>query len=490
MPQDTKKEILDKLISSDILVDEPTFNKIRNLEGQKAEELYLKIKDAEKKEKILEILKSSLDEKEDRYKVKILNNYDYKPEKKTANSFVKYYNARFRQISSMIERRSEMKSIVSISRLYSKFHQGGEREKVSFIGMVLEKSLSKNGNIMLTLEDKTGTIKTIITKRNESLFEEAKELVLDDIIGINGSLGKGVVFADSIIFPDIPTTKEIKKSPEEVYAAFISDLHVGEKGFYEKEFLKFISWLNCEAGNDSQKEIAKKVKYLFVTGDIIGGVGVYPNQEEDLSITDVARQYEKTAELFKKIPKRIKIIMCPGNHDPQRIAEPQVPLDKTYAKDLVEMENITMVSSPSLVNIHSSKNFPGFNVLLYHGNSFPYFLNNVESILKEGGMHRPDLLMAFLLKRRHLAPTHGSTRIIPDTIKDPLVIEKVPDIFVTGHIHTAKAARYKNVILLNSSCWMAKTEYQEKQGFEPIPCRVPLVNLKNSKVKMLNFASQ
>jgi DNA polymerase II small subunit len=151
------------------------------------------------------------------------------------------------------------------------------------------------------------------------------------------------------------------------------------------------------------------------------------------------------------------------------------------------MPNVTMLSNPSYVNIHSSDSFSGFDVLLYHGYSFDYYVANVDMIRNQGGYDRADLIMRFLLKRRHLAPTHKSTLYIPDTQKDPLVIDKIPDFFVTGHIHKCSVSTYRNVTLISGSCWQSKTAFQEKVGHNPEPCRVPLVNLKTRAIKILRF---
>ena len=170
-----------------------------------------------------------------------------------------------------------------------------------------------------------------------------------------------------------------------------------------------------------------------------------------------------------------------------RIAEPQPPLYKDFAKPIYQLPNATLVSNPALVNIHSSKDFPGFDVLLYHGYSFDYFISEVESIRNNGGYDRADLMMKFLLQRRHLAPTHTSTLYIPETTKDPLAIEKIPDIFATGHIHKSVASHYKHITLICGSCWQAKTAFQEKVGHNPEPSRIPIVNLKTREVKILKF---
>ena len=68
-------------------------------------------------------------------------------------------------------------------------------------------------------------------------------------------------------------------------------------------------------GSEQQKDIAKKIKYIFIVGDLVDGCGIYPEQDKELLIKDVYQQYKECAELLKQIPKHIPLIICPGNHD-------------------------------------------------------------------------------------------------------------------------------------------------------------------------------
>jgi DNA polymerase II small subunit len=355
--------------------------------------------------------------------------------------------------------------------------------------MISELSETNNGNFMITLEDDTGTIKALVSinSQNKQLIEDAKNLVLDEVIGITGSMGNNIIFINSIIFPDIPLTKEFKKAPEEEYALFIGDIHFGSKYFLHKEFDRFKRWLKGEIGNDSQKELTKKIKYLFITGDLVEGVGIYPTQEKDLDVKDIYDQYQLFIDFVNDLPKYLNIIVCPGNHDAARIAEPQPPIHKKFVKELYERDNIFFVSSPSVVNIASTEDFSGLDVLIYHGYSFVYYADVVSSIREKGGQERVDLIMKFLLQKRHLAPSHTSTLYVPESTKDPLVIDIIPDFFVSGHIHRATYASYKNISLLNTSTWVGITDFQEKLGLKPQPAKVILTNLQTREMRMLNF---
>jgi len=198
-------------------------------------------------------------------------------------------------------------------------------------------------------------------------------------------------------------------------------------------------------------------------------------------------QYDHFSNLIKQIPKDKQIIMCPGNHDAVHLAEPQREFYKEYASSIYELENSTIVTNPAVINIGKTKTFEGFNVLMYHGYSFDYYVANVPSIRLGGGYHRADLIMKFLLKRRHLAPTYKSTPYYPSHKIDPFLIKQIPDFFITGHIHYSCVANYRGVTMISGSCWQDKTDFQEKLGHEPEPGRVPVVNLKTREVKVLRF---
>ncbi|MCK5107292.1 MAG: metallophosphoesterase, partial [Nanoarchaeota archaeon] len=340
-------------------------------------------------------------------------------------------------------------------------------------------------HIIFEVEDPTGTVTIIANKNRPDIFNIANSVLQDEVVGIKGVNTENAVFANSLYLPDLPIQK-IKKAEEDIYAIFLSDMHLGSNCFLEEKFEKFLTWLSGESGTDKQKETASKIRYIFIAGDLIDGVGIYPNQEEDLVIDNLKGQFEKMAEYLKRIPTHIKIIAGTGNHEPAHIAEPQPPPYIEFAKPLYEIPNVTMVGNPALINIHQIGDFEGFNVLLYHGYSFDHYIANVSEIRMNGGYDRADLVMKHLLQRRHLAPTFTSTPYVP-THEDHLLIKTVPDFFLTGHLHKCAISSYKNVTLICGSCWQSTTAFQEKLGHHPEPARVPIVNLKTREMKILKF---
>lgn len=430
---------------------------------------------AQKKEIIVKRPKSNRSEIET--KIEIKKNYVQKRKETTLNDWVNYYSDRYERIKKILLNREEMRSVISIKRIESMTG----RNEVALIGLISNIHKTFSGKYIITLEDPSGTVSVYLKEGAEDV---AGELVCDEVIGVVGVSSKNYVYASKILFPEIPR-RDPKKAEEEVYAAFISDIHVGSNMFLTESFGQFVKWMRGETGSAEQKRIADKTKYLFVSGDLVDGVGVYPGQEKELIIKNIYDQYREFAKYMHRIPKDVQIIMIPGNHDALKLAEPQHPLFEDIAAPLYELENATMLSNPAYVNIHKTKTFSGFNVLMYHGSSFDHFVAEVPK-LREKGYERGDEIMKFLLKKRHLSPTHTATRIDP-TPQDFLAIDKIPDIFTTGHIHYTSVGRYRNIHTINNGCFQDKTEFQLKVGHNPTPGHVPILNLQNNKVKVMRF---
>ncbi len=407
--------------------------------------------------------------------VKVLSKTPPFKKKIEVDDFVKNLRSRFQDIKEILQEHPELEGLVSINKLSK------ARQKISVIGMVSDKRLTKNKNILLDVEDLTGKIRILVSQNKTEIYKKAEDLSSDSVVGFTGFGDREIFFANNIVFPDA-MIHERKKSPFEEYALFIGDLHYGSKFFMEASFLKFIDYLNGKHGKASE---AEKIKYLFILGDLVSGIGVYPGQKKDLKVEDLEAQFQGLAELLGRIRRGVKIVISPGNHDGVRLMEPQPVLDEKYAWPLYNMKNIILTANPSYVNIGARKGFSGFDVLTYHGFSYPFYANNVPSLV-EKSLNEPDKIMAYLLKNRHLAPTYSSIQTYPSE-KDELVIKKVPDIFISGHTHKCAVSYYNNILIISGSGWEEETEYQKRKGNQPDFCKVPMFNLKTRAVKILDF---
>lgn len=413
----------------------------------------------------------------------VIVSYDTEGKSWTVRDFVSHFKVRFASLSGILRNRPELTNAMNLGRA-----QNAEGN-ISLIGAIKEKGETKNKNMMLTLEDPAGWLRVVVNKSKPEVYKIARDLVLDEVVGITGSKKGDIVFANDILLPEVPLAKELKKCQSDCLAAVISDIHTGSVNFLKDDFERFIKWIRGEFGNEEQRSLAKQVKYLFVLGDLVAGVGIYPGQEDELTIKSIREQFRKVAGYLSQVPQHIHIIIIPGNHDGIRLAEPQPPLDREIAAPLYSLPNALFLSNPSWVRLLKTESFPGFDFLLYHGSSLIYYADSVNSLRLAGGVERASELMSFLLRRRHLAPTHGSTLYVPDPKEDSLLITRVPDFFLCGHLHKSEAATYNNITLICGSCWESQTEFEKKLGLRPEPARVPLIDFRTREIKVLNFGS-
>ncbi|MCK5258017.1 MAG: DNA-directed DNA polymerase II small subunit [Thermoplasmatales archaeon] len=389
--------------------------------------------------------------------------------------FTKLFLNRYGVLRKILRsQRREMANVIPINRI----KRSGIKD-IQIIGIIKDVRTTKNGHKLIEIEDETGTAAAITLKDNREVTQMASGIILDEILGMKCQLSKDgdLLIVQSIVFPDISIQNERHRSEVPVCAAFLSDIHIGSKQFMETEWQAFLRWINGEMGNSRQKDVAGKIKYLVIPGDAVDGIGIYPNQDKELSIVDVYRQYESLAEQLQLIPDYISIILQPGNHDAVRPAEPQPAFEKEI-RDLFSGKDITFVGNPCYFSLH------GVEILSYHGQSLLDFATNIQCLR----YNEPLEIMKVMLKKHHLSPVYGGyTPLAPEHL-DYMVIDKVPDIFVTGHVHLATIGEYRGVTLINASSWQSQTSYQKMLNFIPDPAKLPIADLKTGNVTMMDFS--
>lgn len=429
-------------------------------------------------------IEEDLKEKAKKFGIEILFDYTEDPHKLTVNDFTLYFNKRLQYFTQLLKNRVNIDNIMRISSLKDLYSTNSE---VSVIGLVNEITTTNKGHYMISIEDKSGVIKCFINKDKTDLVAIVETLCLDEGIAISGKIGENIIWTDEIIIPSPPNATDLKRTENEEFILFFSDLHFGAKVFVDEAFQKMIDWLNGESSNEKLNKTAKKIKHIVIPGDIIEGIGIYPGQGKDARILSSELQYHEAARWLSQIPKHISIIIIPGNHDIVRLSEPQpkLPYDKTYA--LYNMENVIMLSNPSRVILFPNDPSGGVEVYLYHGGSLFYYADKIKYLREIGGAKKPEEVVKYLLEKRHLAPSHGATLYIPDTQNDPLVIKKMPDFFAVGHTHKLSLANYKGCTIISCGCWVEMSDYQEKMGMYPDVGKCILINTKTRKPQIINF---
>lgn len=383
------------------------------------------------------------------------------------------YNAlfadRFSKLKKIILDRPESKMLKSISAVMTTTTKPKDGFYIG--GLVTERTSDKNA-IKLVLDDPTGAVEVMVFE--DDLKKNAEVLLLDQFIMVKITPNKnGINVVKDIILPDVPD-RAATRSKTEAHAVFLSDLHVGNKHFMEKEFNEFIRWLN------SSDPVSRKVKFVLIAGDVVDGIGIYPNQDKELVCPTLESQLEKLDQILSQIPKHIKIFMITGNHDPGRRALPQPALPKKYNPDLWNRENIHLLGNPSMVSLN------GVKVLMFHGQSIDDIVKTTPGLAYD----QPAKVMKHLVRARHMGPVYGSQTPIAPEVQDMMIIDEVPEIFHTGHVHIVGLDIYRSTLLINSGAWQAQTDFQASVGIMPTPGVAIVVNLKTFKVYYKDFKNE
>jgi DNA polymerase II small subunit len=474
---DMKKEVafaLNYALNKGFQIHPDAFKILENVDVQKLEKIIKELIKEKTKQKLFQInqddLETYLGIKDNPGLVSEIKILSDPTNKITTGEGVKGYNAlfssRFNKLKRIISDRPEAKMLKSLSFVKTKKPE----DDVYVCGLVTVKNSERNIT-KLILEDPSGLFEGIIF--DDELQKTADALLIDQFVMARVSLGKnsGFIIKD-LILPDIPE-QATNKSEAEVYAVFLSDLHIGSKYFMEEEFTDFVLWLS------SPDPIARKIRFVLIGGDIVDGVGIYPNQNKELVCQTIEEQLKKVEGLLDKIPKNIQIVIMPGNHDPGRRALPQPAIPKKYNSGLWERENVVMVGNPAMVSLN------GVKILMFHGQSIDDIVKTTPGLSYD----KPTNVMKYLLKGRHLSPIYGSQTPIAPEMEDHLVIEDIPDIFHVGHVHKAQLDLYKGILLVNSGSWQRQTPFQASVGMTPNPGIALMVNLKTFQVLHQNYNS-
>jgi len=391
----------------------------------------------------------------------------------TIEEYLQYFQDRFKRVERLLRQRIDVRAATSISEAL----KSPAKTKLKIICMVTEKREAKQ-KIILSVEDLNASATVLVTHNApEKLHKKARLLLPDQVVCIAVVKTRSSLFvAEDIILPEVGQ-KPQHRAPDSVYAVLTSDIHMGSTKFHKEAFNRFILWLNGKYGNDKMREIAGHVKYVLIAGDIVDGVGVYPNQMEELVIKDVHEQYELASKLIEQIPDYIEILISPGNHDALRNALPQPAIAGEFVKTLQKSGRVHSLGNPCLVSIHNVE------VLMYHGRSLDDIIATVPGLDHD----HPEKAMKVLLQSRHLAPLYGGKTMLSPENRDFLVIERVPDIFHAGHVHVVGCCNHRGVLIVNSGGWQEQTDYMQKLGLVPTPGKVPVVNLQTLDVALLSF---
>ncbi|MFH1664439.1 MAG: metallophosphoesterase [archaeon] len=460
------KELIEKAIEENVFVV------TRKMVEEKIVQRSTKLPSEKKEETAKKSFSAKAEEIESNYKIlEELNVTNQSCSEGKIKDFIEFFRDKFNSIELMLKERGLINKPLKRLKTVSK------NNEVDLIVMVAEKWKTKKGHIAFKLEDLEAQCIGIILKDDARLMKLSERILLDNVIGLKAVKGNDeMVIIKDVIFPEIPL-KSFKTGKRDLFMACISDMHVGSKLFLEDSFEKFVSWLKGNTENPKEKEIINKIKYLCVLGDNVDGIGVYPDQFNELSIKDIKKQYKKFTELMLEIPSYIEVFIIPGQHDAVRFSDPQPAIPKEFVEELYGKKNFHFLSSPGWAEIE------GLKTLFYHGPS----LHDLYSSVSFLSYSNPAKAIEELIKKRDLMPVYGLKRPYVPEKNNYMVLKEIPDIYLGGDLHHTSIGLYRGTRIISCGTFQEKTAFQVQQGHVPTPGVVVLLELKTGNVFEKNF---
>ncbi|MGC8645108.1 MAG: metallophosphoesterase [Thermoplasmata archaeon] len=369
-----------------------------------------------------------------------------------SDSFVDIFRSRYRFLHERLNSRSSSHSFFPVSK-------ARKTDGLVFVsGIVTDYSQTKKGFRIVEIEDENASVKVILPKTYKDI------VIRDEVLGFSGKYSKDgeAIFAENVYHPEVSKTPQVFDFGVKVLV--VSDIHVGSKKFMRDNFLEMVDFVNSEG-----------IPFVIMNGDLVDGIGVYPDQENDLEIKDINLQYKELADLISGFGKHTRIVLIPGNHDIVYPMEPQNPLPPDIAS--LFPPNVVSLSNPVWIQVS------GRIFLLYHGTSIFDFLESIPGAT----LNDTALVMTEMLKRGHLAPEYGRNLSFIPLKTDYYLIDPVPDVLVTGHVHDHSVTTYKGILAVNGSTFQEQTGYQRMMNFNPKPGIGTVIDTSDLSYEMVKF---
>lgn len=181
--------------------------------------------------------------------VRIMRKFEERKTPLTIEDAIQYFYDRYEKLRKILSLRIDLVNLISINKI------SPSMKKFSLIGMVKEKDAELK---TAELEDTSGTA---IINFPQEMKDEYKMIVEDEVIGAVCTFKDNEIVVERIFWPDIPLTRQIKRSEEEIECLILSGLDFKSEKFNKHSYEKFLSFL--------EKKSTKKVA-LIVLGQDLG----------------------------------------------------------------------------------------------------------------------------------------------------------------------------------------------------------------------------
>ena len=404
------------------------------------------------------------------------------PQEPKINAFRQLFIDRYQQLSTILAK--NLPTNETIMSHYLQETDALEKREGVLIGMIHDTQVLHTNRFVIQLEDPVSgrPIKCVIVQDSAS-FPDYRNVLRDSIIGVSGILpkkfqhGKITAFWGKDIYrPSFKDHIAILNGKQNSKVLCLADIHYGSEKFSKNLLSRLIAFLNEEIVSPEIPLSPREINVIIIAGDLVEGT----SQNSENQLTDsYEAQYRQLAEILAKIPSRIKIITIPGEHDASQLAIPQPAIDKKIGKSMYTLSNVQNHGNPLRLTIN------GMKFLVFHGQGSDNIFQNLFKIKEQN----PVIGVSQLLEYRHLSPEYGSFISIAPYPKDYLVINEIPDVLITGHLHIASFGIYKGVRIVSCGSLKHPGSTHSKTKIESSVGVFPVIDTTTGEVTLFDLKS-
>ncbi|HUU76045.1 MAG TPA: DNA polymerase II small subunit, partial [Methanoregulaceae archaeon] len=87
----------------------------------------------------------------------------------------------------------------------------------------------------------------------------------------------------------------------------------------------------------------------------------------------------------------------------------------------------------------------------------------------------------------HMASIYGKRTPIAAGREDNLIIDPIPEVLHTGHVHIMGIAEYRGILCVNSGTWQSQTSFQKQMNIHPTPAKAIVLDLQTLVPQVFDF---
>jgi len=396
------------------------------------------------------------------------------------NAFRELFIDRYQQLSAIL--RKNLPTNETIMSHYLQETDALDKREGVLIGMIHDTQVLHTNRFVIQLEKPSSgrPIKCVIVQDSQ-LFPDYRNVLRDSVIGVSGVLPKkfqqGQITAfwgKEIYRPSFKEHKANLNEKQDSKILCLADIHYGSEKFARTLLSRLVAFLNEEITSSEIQFSPREIDTIIIAGDLVEGT----SQNTEKQLTDsYEAQYSQLAKILARIPKRIKIITIPGEHDASQLAIPQPAINRKIGKAMYKLSNVQNHGNPLRLTIN------GMKFLVFHGQGSDKIFQNLFKIKEQN----PVIGFTQLLEYRHLSPEYGSFTSIAPYSKDYLVINDIPDVLITGHLHLANFGIYKGVRIVSCGSFEHPDSNQSETKKESSVGVFPVIDTTTGEIELFDL---